>query len=497
VPDPRARRAAQARDRRRSGQKPDTSRGVGGPFNDGNAIWRRWTLGILIVTALGVPLIFDFLDRDAFARAKLALLHLLVPLAAAGPLLAVVTGRVPWRVRPQWPDVSAAIFAGLAVLATVFSIAPQLSLEGEHFQWQGLVSLLLYAVAYAVARNVLRDEPALRRFFGALALATLIVAAYGLLQQLRLDPVWGILNKGRIFSTLGQANNLAAFLVLTVPCVGALVVVGGRVLRAVAATTIVLAFAALALTLSRGGYLGLLAGLVAMAAASAPVLAPLVAPSARFDRRWLRAGLLLFAAAIAVVIALPPAREQAIRVMERGSTLLTGRDSSTETHLDLWAVGLRITLDHPLLGTGPDTYATDFPRYRNAVLAPERAAVLEKFRPESPHNVYLAISSGLGIPALAAYLAVIAGALIRAARSARSSSGPLRVAAVALIGAIVGHLVSDAFMTAELTGSWLFWTSLGAAVSLPEPATVRAGQDPGDRDRNREGSGRTRTPRQT
>ena len=481
MPDARARRAARTRDRRRSGPKADTSPGGSNALPSGGATWRRWTLGILVLTALALPLIFDFLDRDAFARAKLAVLHLLVPLAAAGPLLGVVTGRLSWRVRPNWPDIAVGIFAGLAVLATVFSVAPGLSLEGEHFQWQGLVSLLLYATAYAVARTVLRDEPGFRAFFAALALATLVVATYGLLQQVGLDPVWGVLNKGRIFSTLGQANNLAAFLVLTIPCVGALVAVGGRVLRAVAGATLLVAIVALALTLSRGSYLGLLAGLVTMAGVLVPVLAPVLAPSIRFDRRRVQAGLLLLAAAIVLVVALPPAREQAVRVVERGSSILSGRDSSSETHLDLWAVGVRITLDHPLLGTGPDTYATEFPLYRNIVLPPERAGLLAKFRPESPHDVYLAISSGLGMPALAAYLALIALALIRAARSVRGSSGAIRFMGVALIGAIVGHVVTDAFMTAELTGSWLFWTFLGAAVSLPA--------------QNHEGPGKTRTPR--
>jgi O-antigen ligase len=154
-------------------------------------------------------------------------------------------------------------------------------------------------------------------------------------------------------------------------------------------------------------------------------------------------------------------------VLERAASTVTTRDSSIDSHLDLWAVALRITVDHPVLGMGPDTYATVFPRYRNTVLAPERAAFMRQFRPESPHDIYLAISSGLGIPALLAYLTVIAMALARAIRSVRRNAGEIRVVGVALIGAIVGHLVSDAFMTAELTGSWLFWTLLGAAVSLP------------------------------
>ena len=466
-------RATRARERRRAERSASGSRRSAGANASSGAMWRRWTIGVLIASALVVPLIFDLLDRDSFAQAKLAMLHLFVPLAAAGPLLAVLSGRLPWRVRPRWPDVAVIAFAALAVLATIFSVAPELSLEGEHFQWQGLVSLLMYAMAYAVARAALTDAPALRKFFWALALAAAIVAAYGLLQQLRLDPVWGVLNKGRIFSTLGQANVLAAFFVLVLPCIGVLAVMGPRLLRALAAGSVVLGLAALGLTLSRGGYLGLLAGLVAMAA----VIAPSVRTSVRFDRRWVRAGALVAVAAIVLLVAIPPARQQAVRVLDRAASIVNTRDSSIASHLDLWAVGLRIMFDHPVLGTGPDTYALVFPRYRDRVLTAERAAFMERFRPESPHNVYLAISTGLGIPALIAYLALIAMVLVRAVRSVLLTTGPIRIVGVALIGAIVGHLVSDAFMTAELTGAWLFWTFLGAAASLP--ILVPRTDDPG------------------
>jgi hypothetical protein len=46
-----------------------------------------------------------------------------------------------------------------------------------------------------------------------------------------------------------------------------------------------------------------------------------------------------------------------------------------------------------------------------------------------------------------------------------------------LLAAIVGHLVTDAFMTAETTGSLPFWTVLGvgaALASTPPPAPPRS-----------------------
>ena len=67
---------------------------------------------------------------------------------------------------------------------------------------------------------------------------------------------------------------------------------------------------------------------------------------------------------------------------------------------------MRIAIEHPLLGTGPDSYVLVFPKYRDRVLPGDRAAVLP-VPPESPHNVYIAIASGMGIPALAAFIVAV------------------------------------------------------------------------------------------
>jgi hypothetical protein len=42
------------------------------------------------------------------------------------------------------------------------------------------------------------------------------------------------------------------------------------------------------------------------------------------------------------------------------------------------------------------------------------------------------------------------------------------------MAAAVGHVVTDAFMSAEITGSWMFWILMGAglgiASGMPAPA---------------------------
>jgi O-antigen ligase len=107
-----------------------------------------------------------------------------------------------------------------------------------------------------------------------------------------------------------------------------------------------------------------------------------------------------------------------------------------------------------------------FDGYRDRILAPDRAALLSRFRPESPHNVYVATAAGAGVPALVAYLAVIGLSGAGMVVAMRSGATPgARIFAAACLAAAAGHLVTDTFVTAETTSSVLFWTVLGAGLA--------------------------------
>jgi O-antigen ligase len=399
-----------------------------------------------------------------FVAPKLALLWAELALALAVAAAAILTGRAldPAAVRPHPADVAVALLAVLSVAAWAASSDPRQSLYGERLQYQGLLTALLYAGLYAVARVCVVDIRGLRHLAVACAAGGTLVAAYALVQRAGLDPVWhGYLPEGRVFSSIGQPNALAAYLVMVIPVTAALLMPPRAAVRAAVGVGLAAMVLALMFTLSRAGYLAFVATL--------PVMAAAVPRRSSASPRALALGVgALVCAAVAAFALIAPTRDAVARSWDRAtsSTDVAG-DASLRFHLDAWNVAARIAADHPLLGTGPETFPDVFPEYSHRVLPPDRAAALDAYRVESPHNVYLAIASGSGIPALVAYLAAVAAALATITTAARRA--PTRAAGVllvAILAASAGHLVTDAFMTAEVTGTALFWILIGAGLGV-------------------------------
>jgi hypothetical protein len=67
---------------------------------------------------------------------------------------------------------------------------------------------------------------------------------------------------------------------------------------------------------------------------------------------------------------------------------------------------------------------------------------------------------------LAVYLAIISSVLYTVLLRRRTGNQTEKALAYAVCGALVGHLVTDAFMTAETASSWLFWLLMGGAAGL-------------------------------
>jgi O-antigen ligase len=142
-------------------------------------------------------------------------------------------------------------------------------------------------------------------------------------------------------------------------------------------------------------------------------------------------------------------------------------DIAISMRLDFWRVAVQMAADHPLVGIGQERFPDLFPAYSHALLPADRVRLLDRYRIESPHNVYLAIAAGSGIPALVAYLLVVLGAMCVILKAATATASRItRAALVCIVIATVGHLVTDAFMTADLTGTWLLWLLLGTGVAL-------------------------------
>jgi putative inorganic carbon (HCO3(-)) transporter len=417
----------------------------------------------LLVGGVVVPCVFTTRVDAVFVVPKLAALWAELALGLAVVATAALTGRAPadraFRVTPV--DVAVLAFVVASIAAWGASTDRRQSLYGERLQYQGLLTLLLYAGLFGIARLTLADRRGLTRLAVALACGGTLVAGYALIQRAGLDPVWdGYLPEGRVFSSIGQPNALAAYLVMVIPITASLLVIRRPWVRAALVVTLAAMALALMFTLSRGGYLAFAVTLIVLTLAARGLPG-----TTRARATGLAAALF---AAVAIVAAVAPARAAVTTAWHRAasSTDVAG-DASLRFHVDAWTVAAHIAADHPLLGTGPETFPDVFPRYSHDVLPEKRAAALDAYRVESPHNVYLAIAAGSGFPALFAYVGIVAGFLALVLRGiVRTTASATRIALVGVLAASAGHLVADAFMTADVTSTSIFWVLMGAALPV-------------------------------
>jgi putative inorganic carbon (HCO3(-)) transporter len=446
---------------------------------------------VLIGACAGVPLVFTTRSSDVFYLPKLLVLWGLLVLSLWLVVFELRSRRIGFRA-VALVDVPVAAFFVLNVLAVAFSVDWRQSLVGEHLQYQGLLSLTLYLGFFYLARLAIVTVDRLTALFGAITLGAAVVSLYAIAQRLGIDPIWkGYLPSGRVFSTIGQPNALAAYLVLVVPIGVTLAVQLGGLRRVACCVAVAVSLAALMLTYSRGGYAGLVVALVVLGTGWLLWRRPTARDTDATGevrprvRRGVTIAVVVPAAALVLGVALAsPLGHEVRQAWQRANsvTQLSG-DESISNHLDQWKVAVRIVEDHPLLGTGPETFPEEFPAYSRLVLPPAHVRYFDQFRVESPHDEVLAVAAGAGIPSAAAYLftlLAVAAVLVRGIRTAPSSR--LRLLLLAILAAMAGHVVTDAFMSAEVTGSWMVWTLLGAGVatavtarSRPSTGTARTG----------------------
>jgi O-antigen ligase len=163
---------------------------------------------------------------------------------------------------------------------------------------------------------------------------------------------------------------------------------------------------------------------------------------------------------------------------DRVTQAFTGRSTSVQQHVALWDVAWTASLEDPWLGSGPDLFPMTYVATADAALDAEQQALFAGLRPESPHNVLLALATGSGLPSMLAYLGFVALVVAAGIRTWRRSSGVSATVLAGLLAAVAGHLTTDMFMTAEVAGSWTFWALLGAIVAASSADPASAGSLP-------------------
>lgn len=132
------------------------------------------------------------------------------------------------------------------------------------------------------------------------------------------------------------------------------------------------------------------------------------------------------------------------------------QDSFGSYRLGVWRYTLDFAREHPLFGTGPDTFLYAMKHY----LAVNFFSLPETF--DNPHNEYLAILSNNGLPALLLYLTLMGTLVISCIRTRRRETK-------ILAGAVILFMVQGFFSFSICLVTPMFWAVCGMACAFSAP----------------------------
>jgi O-antigen ligase/cytochrome c-type biogenesis protein CcmH/NrfG len=432
-------------------------------FADSTLRTQRWVLAAMLLGSAAIMVPGAALT-EPFMLPKITFM-----LACALALVGLWAARALQERRTSLP-VSA---AGAAVLAFVLALAvatavsprPWTSVIGYFSRYTGLVPYLVHVVAMLAALRLV-DLPFGRTLLRTGVVSLTVVAGYGLFQAAGLDPVdYTDVSLGATFSTMGNTNFGGAWAgaALAFAVATALSSEEERGWRVFAAVLVPFALVYVVLT-------GTSQGPLVAAAAAATAAAVLLSEERHPVRQWVRERRrIALAAAAATALALAGA------VGAASSFLRTQLDQALVERPQFWAAAVDVWRDNPLLGTGLDTFAFVFLRYRPA----EHAVVHGTGTTDAPHSVPLGMLSNGGLLLFGAWATLVVLVLVAVVRGLRRVHGPERAVLAGFTGVLVGYLLQSLVSFDQPPLALLFFLSSGAVLALAWPPAWREVRLPG------------------
>jgi O-antigen ligase len=402
------------------------------------ALWL--TVGLMPV--LIAPLVFMYSTAAAQVTLLLgAAAVLALTLHEIRPLLTCPVGRLYIA--------SLLLFAASLCVSGSLSAHRELSFFGTGWRRMGVIPTLAILVCGVFTAADLSIVPQhVKQVLRVVATPGLVIGVYGILQYLGWDP---ILHADQVrFSdhfrppgTFGNPTYYANYLIFVVYAgIGLGVGDDKRGWRVVGWMSAAIAIFALILTGTRSALIGLFCG--------SAVLILLWRP--RLNRQAV--GLTAFFTLAVIAFILAPL----------GSKLRSRFDQWIQDpiggpRLLLWRDTMHMAGAAPLFGTGPDTFATEFPR----VQSPELARAYPDFYEESAHNILLDALTAQGGIGFLAFIGISLIGMLSWRRLRNSKTAAI------FPSAILASFISHQFTTFVIPTALLYFVFIGAAVAMQEP----------------------------
>lgn len=207
---------------------------------------------------------FDPFTYELFEFNKMYFVYLLTAIVSgAWAVRCFSEGRVIFR--RTFIDYALILFLLSQFLSTIFSIDVHTSLWGYYSRFHGgLMSSISYVVLYWALVSNLYEQKFLYAFLRFSVISATLVALYGIAQHFGIDAEYWVQNvQARVFSSLGQPNWLAAYLVAMFPISCSFFLFERNLISKIAyGISLVSLFTALVYTGSRSGLLALVVCMV-------------------------------------------------------------------------------------------------------------------------------------------------------------------------------------------------------------------------------------------
>ncbi|MFH1244583.1 MAG: O-antigen ligase family protein [bacterium] len=353
---------------------------------------------LYLLTSL-IPLTFTTFNSELFEFPKFILLlsgTLVITIAWAIHLYQTKTSPLTIVHRPSYISLGVLAILITQTLATIFSIHPYTSFWGYYSRYHGgLLTTICYTIIYFAALKWL-DNKSTQKLIKISVTTALFISLYAIAEHFGIDKnLWIQDVQNRVFSTLGQPNWLAAYLIPNFFL--SLYLFHNHHPKnyspLIHYSLSIILFVALLFTKSRSGLL----------AFTLSYLTYWLLMIRQFSFTKIKSQLFVYSAILLVSIfvfrtpiTIPTTQSP------QGTTLDSGGTESGDIRKIVWEGALRLIAKYPLLGTGPETFAYTYywtrPTTHN--LTSEWDFLYNK-----AHNEYLNIAAGAGILGLLAYLA--------------------------------------------------------------------------------------------
>jgi O-antigen ligase len=351
-------------------------------------------------------------------------------------------------------------FLAWVTVSMVFSIHPPTALFGKYRRFEGLLSLINYAVIYFLFLQYADRPSRILRFAQTIFASGIVVAGYGVLQSLGKDPLtWGKLpfEVNRAFSTYGNPDLLAGFLMFSVFVSLGLALSENRlVLRGVYWFGFLINLWCTVVAFARSAWVGGLVGLII-------IIAFAIYQRASWKTEdWVFSGATAAIAASVIVKSFSNPNE-VMNFGRRFASILEFGEGSAKTRFQIWNAAWEATKDRPIFGFGADTFRLVFPRYKPIEYVADAGYLSVA---DNVHNYPLQLMAGIGIPGMLLLYAVVGVAAVRSFPVVfNREGGPHRMVLAGIWTACAAYVVHLVFGLSVTGTSFLLWACMAVVVA--------------------------------